>query len=277
MNSPVFYSPENILSVVLPAVGDMDNKAFAKGFYMSVIQKGIEELAIDSFFDERRETIDFPVDDLTASLPAGCFNVRNVYLLNGTDCNIQDSIKVYWKRNYFTKGIGYVANDKGANRNDPFAVHRGPWGIGTDGPRNAFDKSFIRADTRATVNQTYFYNIQGGSIMFSSSCRGKTNKVMIHYNGIGGNIEDAPIIPLFARTAIEDYTIEYVLRMRMANEADRKWSSLWQVYEKRLNKDAQYGMGGSWLTAQYRVKNLNSSQRTELAEYLSSPAKGSGY
>lgn len=272
MNTNTFVKPSEIMSVVLPMVGDTDNKMFAKGLYISIIQKAFEELAIDSFFDVRRETLDFPTDSLTVPLPEGCFNVRNVYLLNGDDCNIDETLKVYWKRNYFTKGNGFVANDKGNNQHDPFYTQRNV-GLGSD--HNRFDKSNVR--NQANVLHAFYYNIQGGNIMFSSSCRNKTNKVHIEYNGTGCAIDDVPIIPIFLRTAIEDYVIETVLRMRTAMEADRKWSMLWQIYEKRLNKEGNYGYGGSWMTAQYRVKTLNSSQRNELAEYLSKPASGSHY
>jgi hypothetical protein len=254
-------------------VGDTDNKMFAKGLYMSIIQKAFEELAIDTFFDEKRETLDFPSDTLTMPLPEGCFNIRNVYLLNGDDCNIDETLKVYWKRNYFTKGVGFVANDKGQNLYDPFYTHRGSYGNN----RNSFNKTLIRAEPPTRVLHNFFYNIQAGNIMFSSSCRGKTNKVHIHYNGTGCAIDEVPIIPVFLRTAIEDYVIETVLRMRVAMESDRKWMGLWQIYEKRLNKEAQYGYGGSWQTAEYRIKTLNTSQRQELMEYLGKPASGSHY
>lgn len=252
-------------------MGDTDNKLFAKGFYISLIQKAFEDLALDTFFDERRETFDFPEEGLTLPLPEGCFNVRNVYLLNGTECNISETNKVYWKRNYFTEGIGYVANDKGINLYDPFYTHRGNGHhIG-----NNRDNGLQRFSPQ--VEHRFFYNIQGGNIMFSSSCRGKSNKVHIHYNGTGCAIDEVPIIPIYLRTAIEYYVIETVLRMRMALEADRKWGQLQVMYEKRLNKDGQWGNWGVWQNAELRIKRLNTSQRNELAEYLSKPAAGRGY
>jgi len=273
MNTSVYLTPQEILSVVLPMVGDTDNKMFAKGMYISLIQKAFEDLAIHTFFDEKRETLDFPVDTLTMPLPPGCFNVKNVYLLNGDDCKIDETLKVYWKRNYFTEGKGFVANDKGDNRFDPFYPQR----ILSGTSPYSFDKTLIRAEPPNSVLRTFFYNIQGGNIMFSSSCRNKTNKVHIHYNGTGCAIDEVPIIPVFLRTAIEDYVIETVLRMRMAMESDRKWIGLWQIYERRLNKDERYGKEGSWPTAEYRIKTMNSSQRNELMEYLGFPSAGSGF
>jgi len=238
-------------------VDDVEYRAAPKGFYTSMVQKALEELGMDTFFDERRESFDLPTESLTMPLPKGCFNVRNIYLFNGDECNISNSIKVWWKRNYFTKGNGYIANDKFNNTMDPFYTNH--YGVSNIG-----NKNLIRYNTQQSAK--FYYNIQMGNLMLSSYCRGVANKVMIHYNGTGCDLGDVPFIPVFLRTAVEDYVIEAILRVRMAK--DKSWVPLWTIYEKRLRQPYE----GSWEKAEYRIKSMNSGQRSDLYEYL---ARGS--
>lgn len=268
MNTGSYITSDDILSIAAAMVGDRDYKNLPRGFYYSLIQKAFEELSIDSYFQELRADFEFPYETLTAKLPEGCFNVKNVYIFSGDSCNIESSRKVYWKRNYYTKGQGYIANDTGRNSKDPYYNYRNmPLSV---------DKSLIRYDNEQSVNSALFYNIQVGDIMFSSSCRNAGQKVHLHYNGTGCAIGDAPIIPVYFRTAIEDYVIESALRFRIANESGdvRKWQSLYGMYANRLDKE---GMNGSWFKAVMRVREMNASQREELAEYLGRGGWANGY
>lgn len=258
-----FVTPDDILSMVTPLVGDRDYKSLPKGFYISIIQKAVEELAIDTFFQELRTDLDFPNETLTLDLPAGCFNVKNVYVFSGNECVISNAHKVWWKKNYFTKGNGFIANDNGKNLNDPFYDNHNFGNV-------YGDRSLIRVNS---TERQLFYNIQMGKLMLSSTCRGVGNKVHIHYNGTGGAIDEQPIIPTFARVAIEDYVLEYVLRQKIATDSDpRRWQALYNITTLRLNKPYD----GSWAKAEYRIRSMNESQRREMCEYLSKPNSGTG-
>jgi hypothetical protein len=260
-----FVSPDEILSMVTPLVGDKSYDSLPKGFYVSIIQKAVEELAIDTFFQELREDFDFPIDNLTLQLPEGCFNVKNVYVFTGDQCIYSQSHKVWWKKNYFTKGNGYIANNKGSNDGDPFFdnAHLG----------NTYaNRSTMRFDGH-NFERLLYYNIQMGNMMFSSSCAEAGTKVHVHYNGTGGAIGEAPIIPTFARVAIEDYVLEYALRYKIANDADpRRWQSLYNITVARLKAPYE----GSWAKAAYRIRTMNKSQRDELVEYLGRAAWSTG-
>lgn len=268
MNTGKYYSPGELLSTIAPMVGDKEIKIIPRGFYMSMIQHAFEDLNLVSFFAEKRIDIDFPMDTLTAKLPSDCFNVINVYLFQGDKCDIGASMKVWWKRNYYTNGVGYIANDKGNNR-DPFYANHSII-------NNSYDKTLIRYDNETNVNSSLYYNIQGGNIMFSSSCKSFGGKIHLHYHSTGGDITDAEIIPVYFRTAIEDYVTEAALRFRMANEPSniRALQPLYMMYAQRLDKE---GYNGSWHNAIQLVKSMNSSQREELKEYLSRPAYSSGF
>lgn len=267
MNTGSYITPEVILFNASAMAGDKEYKAMPRGFYMSLIQDAFEELNMTSFFAEQREDFDFPMNNLTLALPKGCMDIMNVYVYSGSECNPNNSRKIYWKRNYYTKGgPGYIANDKGRNPNDPFMANHSSLGN---------DKSLIRYDNRENINEVLFYNIQMGNIMFSSSCRSAGNKIHIHFHGVGGDITEAPIIPRYFKQAIEDYVTEAALRFRMANEPSmaKQWQGMQQLYEKRLNKE---GMFGSWFNAVQTVREMNTSQKDELAMYLSRGAWSSG-
>lgn len=247
-------------------VGDREFKVLPIGFYRGLIQEAFERLAIDTYFDEKRK--DIPLDGgIVYELPNDCFNVKNVYIFSGDICDITKCRKVYWKRNYYAQGKGFIANDQGGrNEFDPFNDSH------LRGSHEYGNQLFIR-DGRDVRNEL-FYNFQMGNIMLSFSCISAGQKLHIHYNGTGCAIDEAPIIPTYLRTAMQDYVTEAALRAMIANSSDpRKWQSLWQVYDKRLN--APYT--GSWEKAEYIVKNMDSSQRDELNIYLGRGAWSSGF
>jgi len=268
MNTGNYITSDDILFMVSAMVGDRDHKVLPKGFYYSLIQKAFEDLNMDSFFQEMRVDIPFPMDTLTLPLPTDCFNVRNVYIFDGDNCNINQSRKVWHKRNYFTKGNGYIANDKGRDNRDPYYA--------SHSLTTSTDKSLIRYQGNDNLNSVLYYNIQMGEIMFSSSCRSAGGKVHIHYNGTGCAIGEAPIIPVYFRSAIQDYVITEALLFRIANsgpEDVRKWQALYNTYERKLDKE---GMNGSWHKALMRVRDMNTSESEELKEYLGKAAWISG-
>lgn len=270
MHTGEYIKPEEVLFTASAMAGDAEYKIVPRGFYMAMIQDAFRELNIDSLFLESRVDFDFPSDTLTHSLPEDCFNVENVYIYTGDKCVIgANSHKIWWKKNYYTEGNGYIANDKGNNSGDPFYSSRGT------SIKENWDKTLVRYDETTRVNSVLFYNLQVGNIMFSSSCRGKGNKIHLHYRSTGGSVSESPIIPSFFKTALEDYVIEAALRFRMANEPAnaRNFSFLQAKYEQRLDKE---GVNGSWFTAKKRAKDLSASQRKELATYLGRAAWAHG-
>lgn len=264
MNTGTYRSADDILFAVLPRVDDLEYRRMPKGFYTAMIQKGLQELGMDSFFDERRESFDFPLGNLTLKLPPGCFNVREVYLYNGDQCNIANSVKVWWKRNYYTQGNGYVANDKFNNFLDPFYTNH--FGVSA-----RLNKNLIRYNT--TQSAKFFYGLQMGNIMFSSFCRGVGNKVMIHYNGIGADIGEVPFIPVFLQAALEDFVTVRALEIMVAK--DRNWRDVLAMYKTQMVSPSN-PFEGTWPTAITRVKTLNTAQRNDLFVYLGRGSWASG-
>lgn len=229
---------------------------------MSLIQQAFQGLAFDTFFDKKVSEFPFPTDDLRLELPLGAFNPQHIYIFNGSVCTVGAAQKVWWKRNYIPakKGHGYLADNRGNNVGDPFYP---------SGSFNVRRENLVNGQLpmgRTTISSAYFYNIQDGTIVFSSVCR-QFAMVQMRYNGTGCDIGAIPIIPLFLREAVCDFVAESTLRIRMAKEPTA-WTKLWQIYDQRLNRDTRYGIGmGSWQRAEKFSKTLSASKREDFFEY----------
>lgn len=251
-----FVTVNEILSDVLKLVDDERYETNSKGYYVSLIQQALEELSFDTFFDERTANFDFPTDSLCLEMPIGSFNIKHIYLFSGSECDIINSQKVWWKKNYFTRGNGYFADNKGNNNNDPF--------FPSDGHGKRINSIYSK-NVRESVENHYYYNIQNGLIMFSSKCR-VFPKVHVMFNGTGCDLGEIPIIPLFLREAVKLFVVEYTFAIKSAKPDGKQWISLWQLYSQKLNRE---GIGeGTWYRAIDRVRSMSNSERDDLFEYL---------
>jgi len=252
-------SPKEILADVLKFVGDESFKDNSEGYYMSLIQQALQELAFDTFFDEKTET--FPVPkNLCLEMPLGMFNIRQMYLFSGPVCDISNAVNVYWKRNYFTRGNGYLARDRWKNT-DPFYDSRTL--LGSNGMP---DNSLRRANVNSSLNNLYYYNIQNGLIMLSSNCPSFEN-VAIVYNGTGGNIGDTPFIPMLYREAIKSWVLDSALKVKMAMSEGAEFNK-WQTLYSMNNSELRRPYTGLWAEAELRAKSMDSKAREDMKEYL---------
>lgn len=258
MNTAAYVKVEDILFTASAMAGDRDYSIVPKGFYLSLISDAFKEFNLDSMFSVARQDFDIPTETLSINLPDDCFNVKEVYVYSGDSCTVSNSKKLWWKRNYYTRGSGYFAKDKGNNGNDPYYPSHN---------NNSVDKSLIRYDNQQGVNNVLFYNIQMGKLMVSSSVISAGNKIHLVYSSTGSSVMHSPIIPLFCKTAIEDFVIESAVRFRMSNEPSmiRVWQPLQQLYAARSDKE---GKNGSWFNAIMRVRNMDDGERNDLNNYL---------
>lgn len=267
MDTGDYIKAKEIIFMAAGMSGDVSFKAIPRGLYISIISDAFRELNMESKFIDGHADFVTPEKHLSIPLPDDCFNVLGVWMFNGDTCNFEQTKKVWHKTNYFTNGNGYIANDKGYNANDPYyASHNS---------QHNNNKDLIRYNNDGAVNNILFYNIQNGVLMLSPSCRNAGARVHVHYSSTGCDVGEAPIIPRYFKTAIEDYTTETVLRFRMANEPSmaKTWFSIQQLYERRLDKE---GMNGSWFNAIQRVKKMSTAQRSDLAVYLGKAAWATG-
>jgi hypothetical protein len=258
MNTGHYITPSELIFNAAAFAGDTKHEYVPRGFYMSLIRDAFRELNMASKFTEKRENFKLPQGHLTLPLPEDCFDVENIYMFTGNDCTFEDTKKVYWKKNYYTEGDGYIANDKWINKSDPYFENH-EFRVGAVSP--------LLNKPQAPRTRLLYYNIQMGNLMLSSSCRDAGDMVHIHYRSTGSTAMDSPIIPIFFKTAIEEFVTEAALRFRIANEPQnaKQLTYLHQDCKQRLDKE---GMRGSWHQAIYLARTMNDSQRNELNMYL---------
>lgn len=236
-------SIQDILSRALVFCNDTEYRnGFTKGFYIGLIQMGLEELAFDTFYDVITEDINLENTDFSTGfqieMPCNMFNPREIYLFNG-DCDKPiGQVQVYWKR-LFNNGKGgknYTAKsiDSGAGFSDPY-----------------YTPAFVDPNV-------YYANIYNGVMMFSNNC-GAFKWLRIVGNGAGTPIGDDPVIPRFFRNALTHYVCESYFRAQMAK--DRAYTTDQQLYYNLLHNERN----GSWNVAEKRAKKLATWKKDTVA------------
>ncbi|MHA2170201.1 MAG: hypothetical protein ACXAB7_09945 [Candidatus Kariarchaeaceae archaeon] len=255
MNINDFISVDHLLADILSTVDDEKlRRGFSKGWYVSRIQKAIQELAIDTFFDEVTLDLDLDGETLTAQMPEGIFNIRELHLYNDDCCNASTSQVVHWKRTFNNKGRGdgYTARIKDTGHTDY---------------SDPFLPSVSNYNNTHWYSGTKFYaNIMNGTMMFSTDCR-LYGKVRIVANGLGGDIGDVPLVPRFFEEAVTDFVYVRFYKAMKAREP-RKYRPLWQ--DAKTDSVGPNGNGGSWRKARIRIANMDTYEKEALEEYLSS-------
>jgi len=255
MNINDFVSVDHLLADILSTVDDEKlRRGFSKGWYVSRIQKALQELAFETFFDEVTLDLEFNKETLSLEMPEGIFNIREIYMYNAECCGANTSQVVWWKRTFNNKGggDGYTAKIKdsgGTDYSDPFLP-----------TASNYASSNFYSGTK------FYANVMNGTLMFSTDCRAYSH-VRIIANGIGGEIGDLPLVPRFFEAAVVDFVLVKFYRAMKAREP-RKYRGLWA--DSVNDSTGTNGNGGSMRKARIRVANMNTFEKESLNEYLSS-------
>jgi len=253
-------SPKEILSEVLMYTNETRFENVTRGFIISQMNKCMRALSYHTFFDERHGFIDMPQSG-TIEVPSGVFNIKNIYIFNGEQCNVGVNAKnVYWKRNYFTdNGRSEFSRNTSRTTNDPFYADNQHLGVLND--RRMSNSS---SGTYSTSDNLFFYGESNGVIMFSPNCL-NYSKIMIEFNGIWEIDETKATIPLVFQEVLVDWCTESVLRVK----------SFMLPNLKAFHNDAVMRLGykpetfqGSWYKAKKLVTQMGSKSREDLKEYL---------
>jgi hypothetical protein len=250
-------TPENILQDVLINVGDKEGKKLFHGWYLSQIQECLQELSFDTLFFERRIDIQVDKESLNMDLPAGTFNVKEVYGYNGAICEPGTMTKLWHKRNYYTQGGRVVAKNRGDKSPDPFYVN----GRTYDRTQPYIDQLVNGQEN--PVSNLHYYNVENGVIMISSSAR-KFDMLHVRLSGVSANLGDTPFIPSIFKQAVVDYVCEAASRALMATEP-QMYTALWRVYSSRLDKE---GFNGSWHRVSTRISKMSDGEKNDFREYI---------
>lgn len=253
-----FISQDEILSDVMMFTGEERLEGVTRGFIYSQMNKCLEELSYDTFFSEVSKSFQLP-SDLILQIPAGVFNVRQIYGYNGDKCTALNSSNIYWKRNFYRMPNGYVAKNREHSLGDVF--YGG----------NGFDRR-IRATSPSNdiyegskSTSLFYYGSHQGSLHFSDQCS-KFSNLLIKFNGIWALDTTKPNIPRMFRKVLTDYCTVSVLRSKKVSDQSGRMRLLWSDAVNELDRN---GFNGSWYNAENRVKMMDSKSREDINEYLS--------
>lgn len=235
-------SIETILADVLPAINDEDTRLLSIGWYRRVIKAGLEKLNFHTKFDQRYLDLDMP-EDLKMEMPAGSWEIRDLFAFTGDCCKVGASSRIFKKSNYLSKGkdMGYTARNKS-----------GQW-----------DYFIIPFQNDSSL---LYYGIQRGLIMLSEACSG-FEKVRIVFNGTPTDIHATKMIPHFAKEALIAYTVErafFTLKVR-----DPKYRAMWVDAKIDLYSPSSVSEWSKWDNAKWLLKDIDKKEWDDLAEYLS--------
>ncbi len=252
MTSNDYVSIEHLLAEVTATVNDTDyKKGFPKGWYISRIQDAMQELSFDTFWLKVQQDVAMP-ENCQLEMPKNTFNIREIYLYNGSLCNPQKTQMVYWKRlfNNTASGDGYTAQvkDDGSNGSDIYQPNQ----------------RVYTGNMQGFYGPKYYYNVLNGLVMFSRECKGYSF-VRIVYNGMGVENGDLPVIPRFFERAVVDYVEEKFYNAMKARDV-RMYRPLWTDAYQKLNDL----VNGSWNKAKKRIKAMDSKEKASMEEYISS-------
>jgi len=228
----------DILSELLKACDDEElRKGHTLGWHKSGIQRAVEALAFESYYDDITVFVDINTTCMTAEMPVNLFNIKQIYAFNG-ECVPASSVKVYWKRLFNNKngnGTNYTADRREFNASvDPY-----------------FPMSWVSTNV-------FYANEQNGVIMLSSNLNAYS-KLKIIGNGAGGIIGDDPVIPRVFRNVIWKWAALRFFRTEMA-KGNTVAAAMYKVYDNELY-GASRGRNSEWDNAVNHVKRMSTWKR----------------
>lgn len=238
------FSPDGLLSVnnilanVTEEVNEFDFRNMSKGWFTERIQSALAELSFDSMFVVLVDDFAIDPDTLKVSLPAGAFNLREVYVYNGTiGAPSSPPIKVWWKRNVHR----ILGNEYSAKIRPSVS--------------NVYGQ-YVSSDME---NQLYC-NCTNGVIDFSVSA-GSYGFARLIYNGTYIPFTEVPFIPPIFKSYIERYLVENYFRV-MKGRDYRKYGVMW--------KDALALLNREYHEAVIRASRLDKKFADDIRQYVNS-------
>lgn len=236
-----FVSPDEIIADVTTMVDDEGFKEFSEGSYMSEMQQALSELAFDTMFDERVDTIPVP-GSLIAKAPDGMISLEAVYLFNGNKCDASGGQKVWHAVNYYRHGNAMFKDQRGQN-NDII-----------------LDNVFTGASGRV-----YFYGRRNDELHLSDSCGGWEN-LLVKYRGMGCKIGDQPIVPHELRQAVKNRMAMTFMRT-LVTRGKRNRADLAELKVEHYGGNGPMHVG-TWQEAKRRMNKVDIGTRNDVSQYL---------
>ncbi|MFO0190269.1 MAG: hypothetical protein ACK54F_03360 [Planctomycetia bacterium] len=240
---PLGNTKFNVGEIITAAAQELRDNEFGRlgrPFYLSAAQRGLQEMnSATNFYKKVFET---PVpDNLVLELPNDLTETDGIYLVKGSGVNFDSSTILFVKPNMWHKGgEGYIANNKGRNRDD---------------------MQFSLTWSEHPPAHIYFAGLRDGKLYLSPSCR-QWDSIYIMYTGLGVDCfgEDFEI-PHWCREAITDFVIH---RAALAMEMENPNFYGRVIARKESEMKAP---NGSWWTAVGRYKRLDKKGRYDTTAY----------
>jgi len=237
-----YHSVDEILADALLKAGDKNMKYMSKGYYTAQIQRALQKLSFDTFFTEKEQSFELDPSCPQVTMPKGAFNLLEVFAYNG-ECKPKNGVLVWFKR-------GFTGNI-----------------LGRDAWNN--DKDFFYP-TRSSAPPTdlFFFGVRNGVLHFSDSCKGYS-KVRLRFNGLICDPGETPCIPMFFREAVIDFVAKQSLLARIGDEdSPMEMLSRWQYLLNEVKQSMDMPYDGTWDSALYYSKNLDTKLRRDISEYM---------
>lgn len=239
-----FITAQEIMADALVNINDEEQKLFRPGWYQRNIHTGMKRLNYAAPY--LRTYTDIAIhDNLIIDVPAGVFNIVDIFVWSGEDCVLTDTQRVFHKDGFFTSG--HLKGSTARNNGQP--------------------DLFI--NTYGSASSVLYYNTHNGSIMLSDACYGY-DYIRIVYDGFPKSASDTKFIPDFCREALVGYITErafFALQGR-----DLAYRSLWMGAKQDLYTSPSPGEPSKWDFALRMMKKLDKKYMDDLAEYLSKMA-----
>lgn len=238
-------SIEEIMADVTENCNDKATRVMSKGWYIAQIRLAMDEMGFDAKFDVRYE--DFKLNGImNFEMPKGSWNLRDIFVWNQDPngcCIVNSSHRVFHKSNFLSKGLqqGYTARNK-TGQYDYFTV---PF---------------------SSDSSVMFYNIQNGLVMLSDACQ-TYEYCRLVFNGLASTIDEAKIVPHFARQAIIMWVTEKFWFKKKATgdpQARTQWIDSRNVLYTAPNREKD----SLWVEAEKRFKRLDKKHWEDLNEYF---------
>ena len=269
MESSEFVSIEQIYSDLVTLANDegFARSGLDRGFYISRIHDAVTYFALETYYQTVvKDIINFDTNfDGTVEVPVNGFNIKEIYLFNGTSCSTHpdgctcaneiddaDYVSVHWKRTLSIgkSGLRTMKIRQSNKSNDP--VFNPVYGNN----RASGYQNYVPSNL-------YYFNIQSGKIILSENYDRYKN-IRIIYNGMGSPNAELPCIPRILKDGITDKAaLDLFMYLKVRDRAYRT-----DYLDTKQRFEGTGRAKGSLKECKSRISMMDYAKRESLREYL---------
>lgn len=238
-NHSAFTPAGEVVLTAARLAQDPGGRVLTVPFYNAAVRDAIQELCYDTAWDNRSMEVDIP-EDRTIRLP-DISGLGNIYVFNGSQCDVTVSTPVFIKRNYVHKGgEGFFAQQKGINVDPMIQNTFRFWEPG----------DMYYGGVHMDENGTLY-------LQLSEQCKEQFKKVRVEYFSLGQKDRcDVPKVPTWAKQAVTYWVAHRACEARLGE--GNAFVRLERLYAAQLEDPMK-----AWMTAKVRYKRMDKKQRDD--------------